>query len=59
MDTLISPEQLITNPCSHNEGVVDVGGGNGYPSDSQTALNKLHVEHSPVIVTKLMRSLHR
>jgi len=45
MDTL-TPEQLITNPCSHNEGVVDVGGRNGYPSDSQAALNKLHVELS-------------
>ena len=45
MDTL-TPEQLITNPCSHNGDVVDAGGRNGYPSDSQAALNKLHVELS-------------
>jgi len=45
MDTL-TPEQLITNPCSHNGDVVDAGGRNGYPSDSLAALNKLHVELS-------------
>jgi len=45
MDTL-TPKQLITNPCSHNGDVVDAGGRNGYPSDSQAALNKLHVELS-------------
>ena len=45
MDTH-TPIQHITYPSSHNEDAVDAGGRNGYPSDSQAALNKNYVDLS-------------
>jgi len=38
--------QHITDPSSHNEDAVDAGGRDGYPSDSQAALNKNYVDLS-------------
>ena len=45
MDTH-TPVQHISDPSSHNEDAVDAGGRNGYPSDSQAALNKNYVDLS-------------
>jgi len=45
MDTH-TPVQHITEPSSHNEDAVDAGGREGYPSDSQAALNKNYADLS-------------
>jgi len=39
-------EQTTTHPSSHGEDEVGEGGRSRYPSDLQTALQKLHVTHS-------------
>ena len=36
-------EQTTTRPSGHGEDGDNEGGRSGYPSDSQTTLNKLHV----------------
>ena len=45
MDTH-TPVQHITEPSSHNVDAVDARGRNGYPSNSQAALNKNYVDLS-------------
>jgi len=39
-------KQAAAHPSSHGEDEVCEGGRSGYPSDLQTALQKLHVTHS-------------
>ena len=46
MDQTQHIEQTTTHPSSHGEDEVGEGGRSGYPSDLQTALQKLHVTHS-------------
>jgi len=45
METL-ALKQATTHPSSHGEDETSEGGWSGYPSDHQTALEKLHVAHS-------------
>ena len=45
METL-ALKQATTHPSSHGEDEASEGGWSGYPSDHQTALEKLHVAHS-------------
>jgi len=46
MDQTLHNEQTTTHPSSHGEDEVCEGGRSVYPSDLQTALQKLHVTHS-------------
>ena len=39
----LAHKQITTHPSSHDEDGACEGGRNGYPSDHQAALNKLHV----------------
>ena len=39
----LAHKQTTTHPSSHDEDGACEGGRNGYPSDHQAALNKLHV----------------
>ena len=39
----LADKQTTTRPSSHGEDGVSEGGWSGYPSDSQTTLEKLHV----------------
>jgi len=42
----LAPKQATSHPTSHGEDDACEGGWSGYPSDHQTALEKLHVAHS-------------
>ena len=46
METHLAPKQATARLSSHSDDEVSEGGRNVYPSDLQTALEKLYVGHS-------------